>query len=130
MMARATCRLATSTLTDRGGNAWEEAASPEWSRFVDCQGEDPDDDTATVLRAANEQEAEKYLAYLRYSQMRVLGDIERVVLRPFQATYWKELPEGIEFRFRSEGDYSHPERIGTTEFGRAEPHLVHAPLVR
>ncbi len=84
-------------LTSDGGRAWESIARPDWGRFVEEEREDD----AIMFRAASEEQADKYLAYQRDCWIQTHGAVERTRLRPWDATYWKELPEGFEVRVRA-----------------------------
>lgn len=97
-------------LTALGGAAWEAFACPRWERFVDETFYDPDhdpQDRAVMIGA------DRMLVYHRFEWMCNVGfhpycglrplakSAQWETLRPWQATYWKELPWGyrLEYEF-------------------------------
>ncbi len=107
-------------LTDAGASAWEHAAMPDWSRYVE-ESSDPED-KSYVLQAATEKVADEYLSYLCRYQIDLLSKVEQTRLHPWQATYWKSLPDGVRLTFRA---WDKPDRISgptcESEFVHPDP---------
>jgi hypothetical protein len=86
-------------LTSQGGARWEEVSNPQWERYL----------TAWVSADPNEGEivgsdlrmVKKYdsLSDYHLGVAVVPGSKRWDVLRPWQATYWKQLPLGHRVRF-------------------------------
>jgi hypothetical protein len=86
-------------LTPDGGNVWQAFATPDWSRLVK---EEIDDETRTgTLTGATAWRVEKYLRYLDMLECEIdLPSIRIVDIGPWEATYWKTLPQGHRAHFR------------------------------
>lgn len=93
-------------LTKKGGDEWEDWAQPDWARYNTNSMRIPERSTVhyqTIVAATAP------LAYELFELEKLLHDERCIVpgsarlneLRPWKATYWKTLPEGFEFRFRS-----------------------------
>lgn len=81
-------------LTNKGGGRWEVLSKPNWSLFlVDSFNLRTDE---IIVEASSLQIAEQYMKLTPYwYQHDLLSESKKnEVLRPWQATYWKELPEG------------------------------------
>lgn len=97
-------------LTSQGGARWEEVSQPQWERYISSSvyAEPQEGETIGSDRALVEQ----YELLSRYdSEVSVIpGSEQWDVLRPWQATYWKELPLGHRLRFKYEWVERRPER--------------------
>jgi hypothetical protein len=105
-------------LTPTGGAEWERAARPDWGRYVE-RSEERHDDGAPVeheILSPSAARAEAYLDFVRGDRLwygPVSNEsIARDVIRPWEATYWKTLPEGHRIRFRTGPG---PERMPTPD---------------
>lgn len=90
-------------LTAKGGEYWEAFASPNCSKFISVGYELPDDTDIWVgeLVCMTKEHLEKYFRSLRYYDYAVdEKSIQWDVLRPWKATYWKELPLGHRVQFK------------------------------
>jgi hypothetical protein len=92
-------------LTAKGGATWEAFAAPNWNRFID--------DSATTVSfdleggwieeviCADRELLERYFHSLKRLKDGVVeSSIVWDEMRPWQATYWKELPVGYRVRLR------------------------------
>ncbi|GMU09689.1 hypothetical protein ASNO1_59430 [Corallococcus caeni] len=86
------------TLTPEGGALWESLTRPDWSRY--CKGEWGKEQTC--LKAGSHERLEAELTWQATDPWseRVSGSEVWTVVRPWEATYWKTLPEGFEVRYR------------------------------
>jgi hypothetical protein len=85
-------------LTAAGGAVWESFAAPDWDRFLDIGIGMPEDGGEFI--GASEKRLRRYLALVHHQGYRVVpGSEQWDVVRPWQATYWKELPAGHRVRF-------------------------------
>ena len=89
-------------LTLQGGTRWEEVSQPHWERYISDwvyaeprEGEIIGSDRGLV---------EQYDSLSQHNSETVVipGSQHWDVLRPWQATYWKELPVGHRLRFKYE----------------------------
>ena len=88
-------------LTELGGKTWEQFASPNWARFIDSEG---DVDGQTELTCTDEDWLSSYLRAFE-QQLKIDPDsVSTSVVRPWQATYWKELPSAHRVTLRAEDD--------------------------
>lgn len=96
-------------LTAQGGARWEEVSQPQWDRYI-SDGVYADPQEGEVI-GSDRDLVEKYHSLSRYnSEVAVVSGSERWdVLRPWQATYWKELPVGHRLRFNYEWVERSPE---------------------
>ncbi len=87
-------------LTVQGGARWEAYSAPDWSRYIDA-GYFGDSLTGEVA-AGTRRAAEQYLALEPFisSSSIVPNSVQWETLAPWQATYWKVLPEGHRATFR------------------------------
>ena len=92
-------------LTTQGGAAWESFARPEWSLFIEHESqsfdEDDDDIQTTTIRACDWKRLGRYLEAVAREEAIEPGTMTLAELRPWQATYWKTLPFGLECSFKS-----------------------------
>lgn len=90
-------------LTAKGGAMWEALAQPDWRRYLSYESSSDDDWNTQIgeVTCADRLFAQQYISGLPELGIEVLAgpsDAERVA--PWQATYWKTLPEGFRFHFR------------------------------
>lgn len=93
-------------LTKKGGEYWEAFASPQWDYFIYREYGLPDDSGAWVgeLVCMTKDFLEDYFQSLRYHVYEIYENtIKWDVLRPWEATYWKELPIGHRVKFKCKG---------------------------
>lgn len=85
-------------------------AEPEWQRYFELVNEEDD---IWELVAGSQQRLDEVLNSSEPPE----GVIERDILRPWKATYWKTLPSGYRVRFRtpSAGSWSPGERMSVPE---------------
>jgi hypothetical protein len=84
-------------LTEFGGVLWERAAMPDWNRFYKDYYEDGEDSTRTKVSilATTECRLMELIADLEFTTFEV--DVwTKSVIEPWQATYWKQLPAGVQ----------------------------------
>jgi hypothetical protein len=83
-------------LSSQGGLAWEAFAQPEWDRYVYDYGTTTDGPPWESHRiCADKRLLQRILAGLHYVGYTIdPGSVVWSVERPWQATYWKELPLG------------------------------------
>lgn len=88
-------------LTSQGGQRWEAAAQPNWNRYIYSGGPLWPSQLTEVI-AADRERVEQYLR----EQRQELHIVARrwATLRPWQATYWKELPLGHLVHYKYEYD--------------------------
>jgi hypothetical protein len=87
-------------LTAEGGAVWEAFASPDWSRYLDTLGGSCAEDDQSVCGLARWR-IEHYLTLLAdegyFIDPASMGWSDRV---PWEATYWKTFPVGLEAKYR------------------------------
>ena len=83
-------------LTPKGGEAWEELAKPDWSRFVVPDMNDGDEH---LLFGGSDDAIDEYIRFCIPNAADVT-EISRAKLLPWEATYWKTLDRGCERRVR------------------------------
>jgi hypothetical protein len=83
-------------LTPKGGEQWEILSHPDWNWFIGG-GYGPNKNEA-FIETKSYPVAEQYLQMFPYlfSAEVIHDSITYKILRPWQATYWKKLPEGCE----------------------------------
>jgi hypothetical protein len=89
-------------LTSQGGARWEEVSQPHWERYIsDWVYAEPQEGE---IIGSDRDLVEQYDSLSQYdSDISVVpGSKHWDVLRPWQATYWKELPVGHRLRFKYE----------------------------
>ena len=89
-------------LTSQGGARWEEVSQPHWERYIhDSVYAEPREGE---IIGSDRDLVERYDALSWHSSdiSVVPGSRHWDVLRPWQATYWKELPVGHRLRFKYE----------------------------
>lgn len=110
-------------LTSRGGAEWESQAKPAWDRFIEW-GFSGDDEGRRWLfsEAQTDQVAKAVISALEATGQRdALANARRTELVPWQATYWKALPNGV----RHEVDVSSEDVFGSMSplpFWYDDPH--------
>lgn len=90
-------------LTTKGGEFWEAFASPNWQYFISGGYELPDDSDLWLgdLTCMKKKHLETYFCSLSYYDYEVdQASIQWDTLKPWEATYWKELPTGHRVRFK------------------------------
>ncbi|MFI5403652.1 MAG: hypothetical protein ACHQ1G_12010 [Planctomycetota bacterium] len=96
------------SLTAAGGAEWERAARPDWNLYVEYRTWPECDGWQHSILCADAGQAERYLAFQR-SVWHKPGavpeeSVVRDVLRPWEATHWRELPEAYLILFRTGGE--------------------------
>jgi len=91
--------------TKKGGEYWEAFAAPNWNYYIDCGFELPEDDNEDMwsgeLICMTKEHLERYFKSLQHCQYDInTKTVEWDFLKPWTATYWKELPIGHRVRFR------------------------------
>jgi hypothetical protein len=88
-------------LSPAGAARWERMAEPEWERYFELAS--AEDDTWELV-AGSQQRLDELLNSTKPPE----GVIERDILRPWEATYWKTLPSGYRVRigYQSAGWWS------------------------
>jgi hypothetical protein len=78
-------------LTEKGASAWEAIAKPDWARYFDARWEDG----VINITAATSQVLDDVIKQGPFCwEITIVGGAdERFVLKPWEATYWKTLPE-------------------------------------
>ena len=87
-------------LTEKGGAVWETFAVPDWDRFI-LEDFDNENHTGKVM-CATLWRLERYLGYFGLNLLDQTIDSDTVQIQdcgPWQATYWKQLPQGFCARF-------------------------------
>jgi hypothetical protein len=92
-------------LTEKGGEYFEAFASPNWSFYIDCSFEMPEDDKEYIwageIICMTKTHLENYFKSLSFYQYDIdTKTVQWDLLEPWKATYWKELPTGHQVRFR------------------------------
>src|ERR1051325_9516623 len=96
-------------LTLQGGARWEEVSQPRWERYIsDWVYAEPREGE---IIASDRDLVEHYDSLSHHdSEISVIpGSKQWDVLRPWQATYWKELPVGHRLRYKYEWVERKPE---------------------
>lgn len=105
-------------LTPKGGEVWEAFAAPDWSRFT---LEDMDYEAHTgIVTSMIPWRVEKFLHYLNLVQCEIDSDsVQTEEIGPWEATYWKILPNGhrTHFRWLKEIDLSSSNEVLNLKFG-------------
>lgn len=90
-------------LTVKGGEYWEAFASPNWDYYINGGYELPEDNAIWhgELICATKKHLETYFLSLSTHDYEVNEEsIQRDILKPWDATYWKILPIGHRIRFK------------------------------
>jgi hypothetical protein len=98
-------------LTSQGGTRWEEVSTPCWERYF-CESVYADPQEGEIIGSDRSLvEQCDSLRHYYQSELSVVAGSKHWddVLRPWQATYWKELSVGHRLRFRYECVDSAPE---------------------
>lgn len=106
-------------LTADGGAVWEAFARPDWSRYISQQGTGPGRGKweAGYCLCADRARLQRYLDGLHWVGLIVDPDsVEWGTIRPWRATYWKELPTAYTVSFRRREDAPGPESRARDEF--------------
>jgi hypothetical protein len=112
-------------LTAAGGVEWERAARPDWNRYVEYRTSPSEDDVRWEhsIICADPSMAERYLGFQRAVWLEpgdlIEASITRDVVRPWEATYWKTLPEAHRIRYLSASGrsrYPSREEIARSDF--------------
>ena len=88
-------------LTALGGTCWERASNADWSRFVRAEWREKED---RLLVAAAPSFLRRYAEIFRDTIAEdglSITEERWDVVRPWQPTYWKTLPEGNSLRIKS-----------------------------
>jgi hypothetical protein len=83
-----------------GGKLWEAYSNPDWDRYVyDSYGKDEYELTSRSL-----PEIERYIEMIRWSEGACVrsDSMRSTTIKPWQATYWKKLPDAHHVTFRAE----------------------------
>lgn len=97
------------SLTAKGGAQWEHFAHPRWDRFMD-HGYEILSETRRKgeLYCATEHLLESYFKGIHFLGYHVdSATVVRDVVKPWQATYWKQLPQAYRISFEFDEDSSH-----------------------
>jgi hypothetical protein len=90
-------------LTQKGGKYWESFAFPNWEFYMTnmlSYFRDESDVGFFELISANKKYLEFYYRSLSYHEYNVIeSSIQESTIKPWQATYWKELPIGYKMTF-------------------------------
>ena len=100
-------------LTAEGGAAWESFARPEWSLFIDHEFDEGEDGIrTTTVTTCDWKQLDRYLEAVAREEAIEPGTMTLAELRPWQATYWKTLPFGLQCTFKSTERrlFDHPQR--------------------
>jgi hypothetical protein len=92
-------------LTEKGGKTWEEYVKPDWSKYID-EYFDPDNSIVKItsanvmlinelLRIEYQFPPDNHLSSCILSET-----VEWEMIYPWQATYWKYLPSGLQISFK------------------------------
>jgi hypothetical protein len=89
-------------LTPRGGARWEAYSSPDWNRYIDAGYRSESGGGAGEISAGDRHLIEHNLELIAHvHKISVLSNSERWdIITPWQATYWKTLPNAHRVRFR------------------------------
>ncbi|HEU5115146.1 MAG TPA: hypothetical protein VFT74_00570 [Isosphaeraceae bacterium] len=90
--------------TPEGGTQWEMFASPNWDQFADGWSRPSQSGRSSfgTRISSTRSRLDRWLEGAYYAGQRIdTSQLHRRVLRPWQATYWKTLPEGhlVSYRF-------------------------------
>lgn len=79
-------------MTEKGASAWEAITKPDWGRYFDSRREDEVID----ITAATSQMLDVVIKQVSFCwEITIVGGTDRrLVVKPWEATYWKTLPEG------------------------------------
>ena len=97
-------------LTSQGGARWEEVSQPHWERYI-CDSVYGEPREGEIIGSDRDLVEQCDSLSRHYSEISVVaGSKHWDVLRPWQATYWKELPVGHRLRFKYEWVERTPEQ--------------------
>ncbi len=79
-----------------GWTEWEALSKPRWENYIDCGIQDSN----LTIRASSRHNIQLEIAALPYiwQETAILNTAEWEQLAPWQATYWKTLPSGWQFK--------------------------------
>ncbi len=91
-------------LTPKGGAQWEAFAAPCWEGFVGDSCDWPVEKIPGLekvdLVCQDRGTVERYFESMQHYYFDIVqGSVQWDILKPWQATYWKELPSGHRLRF-------------------------------
>jgi hypothetical protein len=87
-------------LTKQGGTQWESISRPDWNRFATVRLANVNrNDSKGEIICSNRLSVENWLTPHLFGSV-VEGSETWDVLTPWQATYWKTLPEGHRVKYR------------------------------
>lgn len=118
-------------LTPAGGQQWEQVTNPDWMSFVQTlYGVNPEEGS---IASATRQVVEQWFDNQIFEGYEVLPDsIQWENMHPWQATYWKQLPEGYRVTFlyhyhalSAEQDSQKDERLQKEVHWYTPPFLTH-----
>lgn len=96
-------------LTERGAEEWERWAGPCWERFYTDEYSDLEVSSDSAMKVTicchsldRLRAIENYFAKLIGRPMSLLSPVQ--ILTPWQATYWRELEEGVKAEYFTESD--------------------------
>jgi len=90
-------------MTANGGANWEAFASPNWKRFIDhSHSYDDNGNERHTVHAANRELLQRIFDGLHYEGVTPMPEtVVWTEISPWQATYWKKLPQGCRLEFAS-----------------------------
>ncbi len=89
-------------LTAKGGEYWEAFAYPNWDYYIDVGYELSENENLWIgeISCTNKSHLKKYLNSVCYHDYDIdYNSIQHDILKPWEATYWKELSVGHKIRF-------------------------------
>lgn len=92
-------------LTEKGGKTWEDYVKPDWNKFIEDHFESRDSIvriTATNVYFINELLRIEYqFPPTNFPSSCILSEtVKWEMITPWQATYWKQLPFGMQISFK------------------------------
>ena len=101
-------------LTNDGGHLWEQFAMPDWNKYISCYYDSlPEEEKVGSIEGVELDFLHSYMISLDKHEIKVDRDsITTQVIKPWEATYWKTLPECYRMEFRYEHrktKYNQPE---------------------
>jgi hypothetical protein len=95
-------------LTHEGGRVWEEFAAPEWDRCFNASHQPGVDEHHEIIEvtAGSEDVLQNYLEYFPLDGSQIVdSSLKFEIIVPWQAKYWKELPQGFRATFQATVDW-------------------------
>jgi hypothetical protein len=95
------------SLTHEGGRVWEEFAAPKWDRCIEAWHRDIDEHHQIIeVTAGSEYVLQKYLEYFPLDGSQIVqSSLKFQIIVPWQAKYWKEVPQGYRAIFHAIVDW-------------------------